>query len=380
MAYNNIRFINKSKSDFFTVLRERVDNYFVENNLSKTGGSKMLLKALCMLGIYLIPYFLIISGRFSPMAMLLLSIMMGVGIAGVGMSIMHDANHGSFSSKKWVNNLFSSSIVLLGGNIYSWKLQHNTLHHTYTNIHEVDEDITGKFILRLSMETKLKRIHRFQHIYAFFLYGLMTISFLIKDIKQVLQYGKKSTNKLVGPYPFKELMYLILGKIIYFTFIMVLPMVLVPLSFWQWFAGFMVMHFTAGLILSIIFQMAHIVEGAMQPVPDNDGNIENAWAIHQLQTTANFSDDNKFLSWFIGGLDFQVEHHLFPNISHIHYRNISDIVKSTVNDYGIVYNAKASLWDAIVSHSKMLRLMGNEENFNRPEVNANEGILELENV
>jgi len=363
MSYSSIKFINKDKSDFFSALKEKIDDYFINNSLSKTGGNKMLIKAVFMLSLYLIPYFLIISSLFSMAGMFLLSVLMGVGIAGVGMSIMHDANHGSFSSKEWINKLFSYSIVLLGGNIYSWKLQHNTLHHTYTNIHEVDEDITGKFLLRFSIETKLKKIHKYQHIYAFFLYGLMTISFLVKDFRQVFHLNKKSTNDLIKPYPFKELINLITGKLFYFTFIMAIPMLLTHINFWQWLLGFMVMHFTAGLILSIIFQMAHIVEGVEQPLPDEKGNIMNAWAIHQLQTTSNFSGNNKILSWFIGGLDFQIEHHLFPNISHIHYRNISGIVKSTAENYGITYNAKKSLGHAIISHTKMLKKMGNELNF-----------------
>ena len=175
--------------------------------------------------------------------------------------------------------------------------------------------------------------------------------------------NKKSTNDLIKPYPFKELINLITGKLFYFTFIMAIPMLLTHINFWQWLLGFMVMHFTAGLILSIIFQMAHIVEGVEQPLPDEKGNIMNAWAIHQLQTTSNFSGNNKILSWFIGGLDFQIEHHLFPNISHIHYRNISGIVKSTAENYGITYNAKKSLGHAIISHTKMLKKMGNELNF-----------------
>jgi linoleoyl-CoA desaturase len=283
---------------------------------------------------------------------------MGLGVAGVGMSVMHDAIHGSFSASSKLNKFFGASIYLLGGNVYNWDVQHNKLHHTYTNLHDIDEDITGKFMLRLSSGDKLKAVHRFQHIYAFFLYSLMTISFLWKDFKEIGLYNKMAESGLVKPYPRKELVNLIISKIAYVLFIGVLPMMVLDITFGQGFAGFMAMHCTAGIILSTVFQLAHIVEGAGQPAVDDKGNIENAWAIHQLNTTANFAGNNKILSWYIGGLDYQVEHHLFPNISHIHYPAIASIVKSTAEDFGIVYNNKQSFINGLRSHVRMLHNLG----------------------
>jgi linoleoyl-CoA desaturase len=290
--------------------------------------------------------------------MLFLTVVMGLGVAGVGMSVMHDAIHGSFSASSKLNKFFGASIYLLGGNVYNWDVQHNKLHHTYTNLHDIDEDITGKFMLRLSSGDKLKAVHRFQHIYAFFLYSLMTISFLWKDFKEIGLYNKMAESGLVKPYPRKELVNLIISKIAYVLFIGVLPMMVLDITFGQWFAGFMAMHCTAGIILSTVFQLAHIVEGAGQPAVDDKGNIENAWAIHQLNTTANFAGNNKILSWYIGGLDYQVEHHLFPNISHIHYPAIASIVKSTAEDFGIVYNNKQSFINGLRSHVRMLHNLG----------------------
>jgi linoleoyl-CoA desaturase len=290
--------------------------------------------------------------------MLFLTVVMGLGVAGVGMSVMHDAIHGSFSASSKLNKFFGASIYLLGGNVYNWDVQHNKLHHTYTNLHEIDEDITGKFMLRLSSGDKLKAVHRFQHVYAFFLYSFMTISFLWKDFKEIGLYNKMAESGLVKRFPRKELVYLIISKIAYVLFIGVLPMMVLDITFGQWFTGFMAMHCTAGIILSTVFQLAHIVEGAGQPAVDDKGNIENAWAIHQLNTTANFAGNNKILSWYIGGLDYQVEHHLFPNISHIHYPAIASIVKSTAEDFGIVYNNKQSFMNGLRSHVRMLHNLG----------------------
>ncbi|WP_337040372.1 fatty acid desaturase family protein [Emticicia sp. 17c] len=356
--YCRVKFLNKDKSIFFSVLRDNVDRYFKDNEIEKTGGQAILLKAIFMLSLYLIPYSLILTGLFSPVQMLGLTIIMGFGVAGVGMSVMHDAIHGSFSEYKWINKLFGSSLYLLGGNVYNWEIQHNRLHHTFTNIHDIDEDITGKFLLRLSCADKLKSIHRFQHIYAFFLYSLMTISFLWKDFKEISLYNEMSKTGLVKSYPRKEIVRLIIGKVIYLLTLLVLPMIVLDLSFWQCLLGFLIMHCVAGLILSTIFQLAHIVEGASQPAPDNNGNINNAWAIHQLQTTSNFASKNHMFSWYIGGLDYQIEHHLFPHISHIHYRAISAIVRNTAHDFDIPYNDKASFTNALDSHIRMLKNLG----------------------
>ncbi|MFD2522529.1 fatty acid desaturase family protein [Emticicia soli] len=356
--YARVKFLNKDKSLFFSALRENVDAYFYENQIAKTGGNKILTKAICLLTIYIGSYAMILSGFYSKWQMLALAALMGVGVAGVGMSVMHDAIHGSFSERKWINKLFGASLYLLGGNVYNWEIQHNRLHHTYTNIHDVDEDITGKFLLRLSCCDKHKAIHRFQHIYAFFLYSLMTISFLWKDFKEISLYNQMSKTGLVKSFPRREIVYLIIGKLAYILIIAVLPIYLLDLTFGQWFIGFMAMHCVAGLILSTIFQLAHIVEGASQPAPDEKGNLENSWAIHQLHTTANFSSRNYALSWYIGGLDYQIEHHLFPHISHVHYRAISPIVRSTAQEFDIPYNDKASFAKGLNSHIKMLKHLG----------------------
>ncbi|GGB94045.1 fatty acid desaturase family protein [Dyadobacter sediminis] len=358
MKYQKIKFVNVEKSTFFPTLRQRVDQYFASNELCKSGGRKILYKAFFMLGLYLIPYLLILSGYFSGLGMIVLAIVMGFGVAGVGMSVMHDAIHGSLATSNILNRFFGASIYLLGGNAYNWEVQHNRLHHTYTNIHEVDEDITGKFLLRLSFQEKQKYIHRFQHIYAFFLYSLMTISFLWKDFKEISFFNKMSASGMTKPFPRKELVKLIFSKLAYVAFICVIPLCFTTLTFGEWLAGFFIMHCTAGMILSTVFQMAHVVEGVNQPAPDHSGSIENAWAVHQLQTTSNFAGKNRILSWYIGGLDYQIEHHLFPSISHIHYHALSPIVRQTAIEFGLDYNAKRNFTNALGSHVRMLKSMG----------------------
>jgi linoleoyl-CoA desaturase len=249
-------------------------------------------------------------------------------------------------------------MFILGSNVLNWKIQHNLLHHTYTNIYGFDQDISTKAAIRLSDHAPLKKFHRFQFIYAFLLYGLMTISKLFSDLTQLLEFNRSGITKAQKRNGRKEIILLILSKIVYFTTLLVLPILFSPFSCWQVLIGFLLMHLTAGIIMSVIFQMAHVVEGTEQPLPDEIGIIHHDWLVHQLRTTADFAPKNALLNWYVGGLNFQVEHHLFSNICHIHYRKIAPIVQQTALEFGIVYNVKPTFSKALKSHVKRLKELG----------------------
>lgn len=353
------KFSNIDSNKFFKTLNKRVNDYFKESKIRKTGNWKLYLKAVIIFSMFIVPYFFIIVFDPNQWISLMLIILSSIGMAGVGMNIMHDGNHGSFSNRKWVNKLMGSSIYILAGNAYNWQIQHNVLHHTFTNIHGHDEDLAAGRILRFSKHSKWFPYHKYQHFYSFLLYGLMTINWAITgDFFQTIRYLKRKLSFKKSISPKKQWINLIFTKIIYFTIWIVLPMVFLNLAWWKILIGFFVMHYIAGIILTIVFQLAHVVEKVEMPLPSNLGNMKNSWAIHQLFTTSNFSTNNKILNWFSGGLNFQVEHHLFPKISHIHYKKISKIVKKTVLEFNLPYNEYRTTRDAIKSHFNFLKLMG----------------------
>lgn len=357
-----VKFVESQKSDFFKVLRSRVNAYFEENNIARTGDYRMILKSVAMLTMYLAPYALILTGFLPAWATLLCWVMMGLGVAGVGMSVMHDANHGAYSESPVVNNLMGRTIYLLGGSRFTWKIQHNILHHTYTNIYGMDEDIHDKPILRLSPHGKLGFLHRYQHIYGFFMYGLATLGWsLNKDFVQLVRYNKNGLTKSSGADGRVEMYKLIASKLFYYGVFLVIPALVAPYSFGWVIGGFLLMHFTSGLVLTTIFQLAHLVEDMDHPQPNQDGAIENSWAVHQLQTTSNFAKKNKILSWYVGGLNYQVEHHLFHNICHVHYSAIAPIVKQTAQEYGIAYHEQTTFWQALASHMRVMKLIGQDQ-------------------
>ena len=359
MTKQALSFSRADSANFFRTLNKRVNSYFKENNIKRTGNWQLWLKTIVMFTLFLFPYFLILTIDLPGWAQMLLTIVMGIGMAGVGMNVMHDGNHGSYSNKEWINRLMGSSIYILAGNTYNWKVQHNVLHHTYTNIHGHDEDMDAGRVLRFTKHSEWKWHHKFQHYYSVILYGFLTINWAITtDWQQMKRYMKRKLSYGKFPNPIANWSKLVISKIIYVAIWIVLPMLILDISWWKVLLGFFIMHYTAGLILSIVFQLAHIIEDAEMPLPEADGTIKNTWAIHQLKTTVNFSPRNKIINYFTGGLNHQVEHHIFPHISHIHYGKIAKIVKETAKEFNLPYNEYKTTRKAIIAHFKHLRLMG----------------------
>ena len=350
----------RSQAEYFSTLNQRVNSYFSTNGIQKTANTEMVIKTVFMFTLYIAPYVLMISGVVtSGWALLAGCVVMGFGKAGIGLSVMHDANHGSYSTKPWINNFLGASLNLVGGHAFNWKVQHNVLHHTYTNIHDVDEDISPRGVLRMAPGSDWKPMHRFQHYYAWFFYGLLTfVWILFKDYNRLNRYQKDGLVKKQKASITQEWILLIITKVFYIGYTFAIPMWLLPVSFGQVFLGFFVMHYVAGFILAIIFQPAHVIEGTEYPVPDENGNLENNWAIHQMHTTTNFGHRHKAFSWYVGGLNFQVEHHLFPNICHVHYRNIAPIVEKTSKEFGVPYKSKDTFIQAIAAHARLLKELG----------------------
>lgn len=360
----HIRFVSDDplQKEFATNLNKNVYNYFSESGISIKGNAIMFVKTVMMLLIYVVPFIIFLTIPINGLLGFFLVVLMGIGEAGIGMCVMHDAAHGAFSRKEWVNNLFASTMYMLGSNTFNWKVQHNIFHHTYTNTYGYDQDIETKSILRLSPHATLKKIHKYQYIYAFFLYGLMTLSKLVTDFGQLIEYNKTGVTEAQQRKPRIELMKLVLTKIIYLSIIIGLPILFSGFKWWQVLIGFAILHITAGIIMSTIFQMAHVVEGPERPLPNTEGVIENEWIVHELRTTSNFAPNNYFLNWFVGGLNFQIEHHLFPNICHIHYSKIAPIVERTAAEFGLIYNRQPTFVDALKSHIQRLKSLG-ESNY-----------------
>ncbi|MCE7055886.1 acyl-CoA desaturase [Algoriphagus sp. AGSA1] len=355
----SIRFDKSGKAEFSTTLHSRVNDYFRKNRKNKYGDSRMVYKSIFMLSVFFIPLVFICSGLVASASFLFgLYILSGLGMAGVGMGVMHDAIHGSYSKKPTINKYLGYSMNLIGANASVWRIQHNVLHHTYTNIDHGDDDINAPFFLRFSPNAKRYWIHRFQYLYIWFFYGLSTISWITtKDFVRAIRYKKMGFFKKEGEFR-KQLVKIASWKALYYTYALIIPLMMVPLPAYIVVLAFLSMHFVTGICISLVFQTAHILSDTSFPQPDNKGLIDNEWIAHQLATTSNYAPKSRLFSWLIGGLNFQVEHHLFPNICHIHYRRISKIVAETAREFKVPYLVKSTFLTALQDHVKMLRQLG----------------------
>jgi linoleoyl-CoA desaturase len=350
--------------DFQTDLKNRVDAYFARTGETRNANAAMYAKIAFWVGFTISSWLLVVTnayavaGAFAPLAFIGCCMLVGFGLAAIGFNVGHDAIHGSLSEKKWVNNALSWSFDVMGASSYNWSIAHNFVHHTYTNIPGVDKDLENGGFIRLQPEAPRAAAHRYQHWYAWVLYGVTSLVWLLtKDFEQ-MAIPDPRTGK---PIPGREKAKIFVGKALHLTLFVALPALLVSLP-WYWLvAGYLAMHAVAGFTLAVVFQLAHVVEDVQFPAAPLSGSvIDDPWAEHQLRTTANFG--NTWLATFIcGGLDHQIEHHLLPRVCHIHYRSLAPIVAQCARDHGLPYIHNGSFFDAVGSHGRVLKELGSSD-------------------
>jgi linoleoyl-CoA desaturase len=353
---SKISFNNKN-TVFFTELRSEVDKYFQETKLKKTGNWRIQIKTAILIPLAVGLYASLLIFTFPVWVALTLCGILGLTLASIGFNVMHDACHGSFSSKKWVNNTLGLTLNALGGNAFFWKQKHNIIHHTYTNVDGVDDDIAKSPVIRQCETQKWVPMHRVQHIYLPLVYSITSLAWtFIMDFTKYFKQKIQST--VLQKMDLKEHIIFWVSKMFYVFFYVVLPILAVGLK--SYLIGFAVMEVILGFTLAIVFQLAHVVEETDFDVAitGEDKIIEHEWAVHQLKTTANFATNNKIINWYVGGLNYQVEHHLFPKISHIHYPAISKIVQRLSAKHGLPYHNFPTMWSAVVSHFRFMKYLG----------------------
>jgi linoleoyl-CoA desaturase len=343
-------------SGFYSALKLRVRACLRSTGRSPRGGVDMILKTVTILLWLVSSYLLLVFAAHTWWQGALLSLSLAFAVAGTGFAIQHDANHGAYSHRRWVNRLMGFSLDLLGASSYLWHWKHNILHHTYTNIEGADHDLDAKPFGRLAPEQTRRLPHRFQHIYMWALYGFMLPKWqLVDDFQNALE-GRLENNRIPRPRGW-ALAQLLFGKIAFFAWALAIPM-----AFHRWWVVLLFYggtSFSVGVILAVVFQLAHCIEEAEFPhVSAESSRIPVDWARHQLKTTVDFARGNRAITWYLGGLNYQIEHHLFPRICHIHYPAIAGVVEETCAEFGVPYLAHEGVLGALSSHWRWLRRMG----------------------
>lgn len=347
---------NNKKALFFQSLKADIEQYFWESNQEKTGNHRLYIKTWVFIPAAVLLY---LSLLFVPVPAILgifMAALLGFTLACIGFNVMHDACHGSYSKNSGVNELLGLTLNALGGNAFIWKQKHNIIHHTYTNVDGMDDDIAKSPLMRQCSTQRWVPMHRIQHIYVVLVYAISSFAWVfIMDFSKYLQ--KKVHKTPLQPMNTRDHIIFWSSKALYLVFYIALPVYMVG---WQaWAIGFAAMHAVLGFTLAVVFQLAHVVEEtSFEAVGEEAIVIENEWAIHQINTTANFAPGNKVISWFVGGLNYQVEHHLFPRISHVHYPALSKIVAAKCEEFNVTYNCMPTMRSAIQSHFRFMWQLG----------------------
>lgn len=346
---------SKSGAAFRAELLRRVDAYFATTGKSRNATGAMRLKSAFWL-VGLLTQVLLVS--FVPMPTwlsVLLALGVGFFVAGIGFNVGHDAIHGSYSANKTVNALLGRSFELLGASAIMWGWAHNIVHHTYTNVPGVDHDLEPGPFLRLYRKDKPSCAHRLQHVYAWPLYCFTSLVWVFKkDFAQLLEVNPHTGQKGGA----REWADVLLGKAFHWSVFLGLPLLGGLHAWWQVLVGYVLALAVSGFTAAIVFQLAHVVEGPQFPTPSHAGELEDDFFVHQLKTTSNFAARNPLATFIVGGLNHQVEHHLFPRICHIHYPALSNIVKATAQEFGVPYYEQPTFLAAVASHARTLRDIG----------------------
>lgn len=349
-----IQFNFNTSKEFYSDLKTSVKQYFEHNNISDKGNRHLYWKTIILFVARLTAYAMILFVAKSLRSVIVFYVIFGLIGGLIGFNVMHDGGHGSYSKKKRLNQLMGYSMNLLGSNLSFWQMQHNVLHHTYTNIDQYDDDIDSWPVFRFHPDQQRKWFHKYQHLYFLPVYGLGIIAMMFySDYKRYFtkQVGSMKLKKF-GTWQHFLFRW---TKLAMLTIYFLIPALVV--GRWQALLGMFIMFFMMGVLINTVFQLAHVLENT-QMKSHIDFRIDAHRAVHELETTANFAMNNRLWTWLLWWLNYQVEHHLFSQISHIHYPQIAPIVQEICRKYGVVYNFYPSVQAAFLSHVHYVKKMG----------------------
>jgi linoleoyl-CoA desaturase len=350
-----------TSSGFSKALSQRVDDYFLNRGSSRHANLEMIYKTLLGFTLWIATYLWLMTGRFSSLEVVGVYVLQGFAQLYMAFNIAHDANHGAYSKSKRVNRIMSFVFDLVGVSSYMWRLLHNDSHHSFVNIRGADTTLVSGRIFRFSPHDEKRPYHRYQHLYASFLYCLSTLDWVLTKDYRWLFTKESFGNRRISKHLPKELFFLFAGKAFYYTYMLVLPLLYLQVPWYSVILGFLVMHFFAGFIIALIFQPNHFNEQASFPKPDVDGHISNNYIQHIFDTTSDYARGNPFANWILGCLNLHVIHHMFPQICHVHYPALTKIVKSTAEEYGLCYRENRTITGAFLAHLRFLKVLGSAD-------------------
>ena len=355
-----LKFMPDEGTAFYKELNEQISHYFLEAKLEKSGGGKMRFKIFFYFSLNLFFYWLMLTSS-SIIQFYIFYILLGISVLLTAFNVSHDAAHGvAAKSKFWNNVLFSLSFNLLGNNAYVWGKNHVESHHLYTNVEGSDIDVLNNPLVRMTENQPLKWFHRYQFLYVPFLYLFYTTNWFF--FRETLMIFKLTSRTIKIKMPFTEVVKLIIYKLFYVAYMVVLPIYLLPFGWQNVIAAFFIMHFIISIFFVAVLTVAHLSDFVERPVPNENNHLAMSWAKLQVVTSVDYHASSKFLNFILGGFNAHAVHHLLPNICHVHYPNLLPMFETLAKKHGLNY-MNMTYVEALCSHFRFLRLMGEGQTF-----------------
>jgi linoleoyl-CoA desaturase len=358
---HKLRFTKDEGTAFYKELNAAVDLYFATKGTRRWGNRKMYFKILLYFSLDILFYWLMITSTSQP-AFYSFYFLMGLSILLTAFNISHDAAHGvAVKSRKWNRILFSISFNLQGNNAYVWGKNHTESHHLYTNVEGSDIDVLNNPLFRMTETQPLKWFHRYQYIYAPFLYLLYSLNWtFIRETLMLFNYSSRTINIKI---PKHEVIKLVLYKLVYIGYMIVLPAMLLPFGWQTVVIAFIINHVIISVIFVGVLGVSHLSDHVHHPVPCADNKLEMSWPKLQMCTSVDYNAGSTFFNWTLGGFNAHALHHLLPGVCHVHYLAILPIFRELAAKHGLVY-MEMPYHKALASHFRFLKMMGSSEQIN----------------
>ena len=367
---SNPRLTFSSNLAFQNALRRRVDDHFRSTARPRRGNWQIYLKAATLLSCFFASYLALVFLARSLWQGLITAFLLALSMTGIGFNIMHDGGHHGFSEHGWVNRLAAMTLDLIGASSYVWHWKHAMYHHNYVNIAGYDPDIDLGISARFTPHQKRLWFHRWQHLYLWVLYAFLVAKFhFFSDFHHVV-FGRIHTHTMPRPKG-SNLVTFMGGKALFFILAFVLPLSYHPVPVVVFYYAIVVL--IMGIPLSVVFQLPHCTGLSDFPLPDKASHqMKNPWAVHQAHVTHDYDRHSRIRTWFFGGLNFHLEHHLFPSICHVNYPGMSKVVEVACREFGVKYAEHRTFWTGLAAHYRWLREMGRQEEFTTGAESANQ--------
>lgn len=357
---NKLKFAKDKGSEFYKELHEKVEQYFADKGIGKTGNNKMICKIVLYFGLDILFYTLMITSA-TVVGFYTFYLLMGLSILLTAFNVSHDAAHGvAVKSRFWNKFLFSLSFNLQGNNAYVWGKNHTESHHLYTNIEASDIDVLHNPLFRMTESQELKWFHRYQYLYAPILYLLYSLNwFLFRETLMLFNYSSRTIQVAI---PKTEIVKLIIYKLLYIGYMIVLPALLLPFGWGAVLLAFVLNHFMVSLIFVGVLGVSHVSDFVAHPLPDSENKLHMSWPTLQMCTSVDYNADSTFCNWTLGGFNAHALHHLLPNVCHVHYLDILPIFRALAAKHGITY-MEMPYSQSLAAHFRFLKAMGAHSHF-----------------